>query len=114
MTSTAPAKTAMAPMTHGGGYTALVKLLAQEVVNAADPSPERASNVLSVLGASQGDDAAAVVPPVTVPRRHCRRRRVWRRLCRRPCPSTSQPPSSPFDCGLLSFAGEDHPFWCLN
>ena len=56
MTSTAlaktakTAKTAAAPTTGRGAYAALAESLAQEVVNAADPSPERASNVLSALG----------------------------------------------------------------
>ena len=52
MTNTAPTKTAVAATTHGGVYTALVELLAQEVVGASDPSPKHASNVLSALGAS--------------------------------------------------------------
>ena len=53
MTSTDPAKTvktAATATTRGGAYAALAKLLAREVVDAADPSPERASDVLSALG----------------------------------------------------------------
>jgi hypothetical protein len=50
MTSTAPAKTTKTAATRGGAYAALAKLLARKVVNAANPSPERASDNLLVLG----------------------------------------------------------------
>ena len=78
MTSTAPAKTAAAATSHGGVYTTLVESLAQEVVDAANPSPEHASNVLLALGALRGDDAATMVPLVTLRCRHCCRCRVRR------------------------------------
>jgi hypothetical protein len=50
MTSIAPPKIVKAATTHRGAYTTLAELLAQEVINAVDPSPERASNVLLALG----------------------------------------------------------------
>jgi hypothetical protein len=53
MTSTAPAKTvktAAAATTRWEAYAALAELLTWEVVNAADPPPERASNILLALG----------------------------------------------------------------
>ena len=53
MTSTAHAKTAKtapAVTMWGGAYAALAESLAREVVDAADPSPGRASDVLSALG----------------------------------------------------------------
>ena len=72
MTSTAFAKTlktAAAATTRRGAYTALAKLLAREVVDAADPSPKRASNVLSALGrewARRGGGNAGVDVPSTI------------------------------------------------
>ena len=53
MTNTALAKTpktAAAATTREGAYAALAKLLSREVVNAADLSPKRGSDVLLALG----------------------------------------------------------------
>ena len=69
MTSTAPTKTgktAAAAMTRRGAYAALAESLAQEVVDAADPSPEHASNTLLALGrewARRGGGDAGVDMP---------------------------------------------------
>ena len=70
MTSSAPAKTAKtaaAATTRWGAYAALAESLAREVVDATDPSPERASDVLSALGREWarrggGGDAGVDVP----------------------------------------------------
>ena len=67
MTSSAPAKTAAAATTRWGAYAALAESLAREVVDATDPSPERASDVLSALGREWarrggGGDAGVDVP----------------------------------------------------